>query len=57
MLESFYRSNYSYVVNLAKFVAEPFITILMGMVVGFVIYALFSPIVFVAKSLAEGFIP
>jgi type II secretory pathway component PulF len=57
MLETFYRSNYSYVVNLARFVAEPFVTILMGLVVGFVAYALYSPLIIVAQSLATGLIP
>jgi len=45
MLESFYRSNYSYRVNLAKFVMEPCIIIVMGLTVGFVVFAIFAPLV------------
>jgi type II secretory pathway component PulF len=56
-LETFYRTNYSYAVNLARFVAEPFVTILMGLVVGFVIYALFSPVVATIQFLAADVVP
>lgn len=42
-LESFYRSNYNYRVNLARFIMWPCITLLMGLMVGFVVYAIFSP--------------
>lgn len=45
MLESFYRSNYSYRVNLAKFIMEPCIIIVMGLTVGFVVFAIFAPLV------------
>ncbi len=50
-LESFYRTNYSYYVNLARFIMWPCITLIMGLMVGFVIYALFSPSITVIKSL------
>jgi type II secretory pathway component PulF len=43
MLASFYRSNYSYSVNLARFILWPCVTLLMGALVGFIVYALFSP--------------
>lgn len=43
MLESFYRSNYSYYVNLARFILWPCITLLMGAIVGFIVYAIFMP--------------
>ncbi|MHC4214182.1 MAG: type II secretion system F family protein [Planctomycetota bacterium] len=56
-LETFYRTNYSYAVNLARFVAEPFVTILMGLLVGFVIYALFSPVVATIQFLATDVVP
>jgi len=42
-LESFYRSNYSYCVNLARFIMWPCVTLIMGAIVGFVVYAIFSP--------------
>jgi type II secretory pathway component PulF len=43
MLESFYRSNYGYSVNLARFIMWPCVTLVMGAIVGFVVYAIFSP--------------
>ncbi len=43
MLESFYRTNYSYYVNLARFILWPCVTLLMGVIVGFIIYAIFMP--------------
>jgi type II secretory pathway component PulF len=42
MLESFYRSNYSYRVNLARFILWPCVTLAMAAVVGFVAFAIFS---------------
>jgi len=45
MLESVYRSNYSYRVNLARFILLPCTTILLGAMVGFVAYSVFSAIV------------
>jgi type II secretory pathway component PulF len=44
MLESFYRSNYSYRVNLARFILWPGVTLGMAAVVGFVAFAVFSSI-------------
>jgi type II secretory pathway component PulF len=45
MLESFYRSNYNYRVNLARFVLWPGMTVAMASIVGFVAYAVFVSIV------------
>ncbi len=56
-LETFYRSNYSYAVNLLRFATEPFVTIFMGLIVGFVIYALFSPVVATIQFLATDIVP
>lgn len=56
-LESFYRSNYSYRVNLARFVMWPCVTIIMGGVVGFVVYAIFSPMVAIVNFLADSVMP
>jgi len=53
MLESFYRSNYSYHVNLARFIMWPCIILVMGVVVGFVLYAIFSPLIAIIGSMAE----
>ena len=56
-LESFYRSNYSYSVNLARFIMWPCVTIIMGVMVGFVVYAIFSPLVAIINLLASSIIP
>jgi len=56
-LELFYRSNYSYYVNLARFIMWPCVTITMGAMVGFVVYAFFSPGVAVIRNLAETVYP
>ncbi len=41
-LESFYRSNYSYRVNLARFILWPSTTLAMALMIGFVVYAIYS---------------
>ena len=56
-LESFYRSNYSYRVNLARFIMWPCVTIIMGLMVGFVAYAVFIPMVKIVSALAESVTP
>ncbi len=50
-LEAFYRSNYSYCVNLARFIIWPCIILCMGIIVGFVIYAIYSPSIAIIKHL------
>ncbi|MBC8470695.1 MAG: type II secretion system F family protein [Planctomycetes bacterium] len=50
-IESFYRTNYNYYVNLARFIMWPCITLIMGAMVGFVVYAIFSPGITVIRSL------
>ena len=50
-LESFYRSNYSYYVNLARFIMWPCLILMMGLMVGFVVYAIFLPSISVIRSL------
>lgn len=56
-LESFYRSNYSYVVNLARFIMWPCVILVMGLIVGFVVYAVFLPGVYIIESLSGKVIP
>jgi type IV pilus assembly protein PilC len=56
-LESFYRSNYSYYINLARFIMWPCVTIIMGTMVGFVAYAFFSPGIAIIRNLAETVYP
>ena len=52
MLESYYRSNYSYRVNLARFILWPCGIILLGATVGFIVHAIFSPGVVVLGHLS-----
>jgi len=56
-LESFYRTNYSYSVNLARFIMWPCIILFTGAIVGFVIYAIFSPSILIIDSLTGHVIP
>ncbi|OHB73836.1 MAG: hypothetical protein A2Z25_10225 [Planctomycetes bacterium RBG_16_55_9] len=53
MLESFYRSNYSYGVNLARFILWPCVTLLMGAIVGFIVYATFTPAIEIIGHMAN----
>jgi len=53
MLESFYRTNYSYRVNLARFIMWPCVTIIMGLTVGFVVYAFFSPMIWIINEMTN----
>ncbi len=45
MLESVWRANYSYRINLARFILLPCTTICLGSMVGFVAYSIFSAMV------------
>ncbi len=56
-LESFYRSNYSYYVNLARFIMWPCLILVMGVIVGFVVYAVFSPSILIIESLSGKVLP
>jgi type II secretory pathway component PulF len=53
MLESVYRSNYSYRVNLARFIILPSTTICLGAMVGFVAYSIFSAVVAIISQYAS----
>lgn len=57
LLESHYRSNYSYRVNLTRFILWPCGIVLLGATVGFIVYAIFSPGVLVLKQLAQSIYP
>jgi len=52
-LGSFYRSNYSYRVNLARYIMWPCVSLIMGIMVGFVLYAIFSPMVVIINTMAD----
>jgi len=53
MLESCYRTSYSYRVNLARFIMWPCVTITMGLIVGLVVYAFFSPMIWIINEMAN----
>jgi type IV pilus assembly protein PilC len=57
MLESHYRSNYSYRVNLTRFILWPLGIIVLGATVGFIVYAVFSPTVAILSHLATEVYP
>jgi type IV pilus assembly protein PilC len=56
-LENIYRSNYSYCVNLIRFITWPCIIVLIGMVVGSVVISVFAPNIAVIQSLAAATTP
>jgi len=56
-LESFYRSNYSYCVNLARYIMWPCLILFMGVIVGFVVYAIFSPSILIIEALSGKVLP
>lgn len=53
MLESFYRSNYSYYANLARIIMWPCVSLLMGLIVGFIVYAIFMPGIQIITNLTD----
>ncbi|MHC4489079.1 MAG: type II secretion system F family protein [Planctomycetota bacterium] len=56
-LESLYRSNYSYYANLVRFIMWPCVTLILGAMVGFVVYAIFSPLVTIVHHTADLVVP
>jgi len=57
MLGSYYRSNYSYRVNLARFILWPCGIIVLGLIVGFVVHATFAPGVVIMEGMAAQIYP
>ncbi|MBN2137503.1 MAG: type II secretion system F family protein [Sedimentisphaerales bacterium] len=57
ILESFYRLNYNYRANLARFIAEPTVTLIMASLVGFVVYAIYSAPVAIIYHATEAVYP
>jgi len=57
MLENFYRSTYKYRINIAGSITEPVMVVMLGAVVGFVVYAMFLPIVNMILITAGDYIP
>ncbi len=56
-LESFYRSHYGYITNLARFIFWPCVTIVMGLLVGAVVYAMFAPVANMLHYTVDAMIP
>lgn len=56
-LETFYRSNYSYCVNLARFIIWPCIIVCIGILVGFVVLAIFLPSISIISNLVTAVTP
>jgi len=57
MLEAHYRSNYSYRVNLVRFILWPTGIIALGATVGFVVFAIFSALVATLSQLTANVYP
>lgn len=57
MLEAHYRSHYSYRVNLARLILWPVGIIMLGVTVGFVIFAIYSSLVAVLMQLTANVYP
>ena len=56
-LESLHRSNYDYRANLVRFIASPCVTLAMGALVGFVAYAIYSPLIAIIYGITETVYP
>ena len=56
-LESFYRTNYSFAANLARYIFWPCTTILLAAMVGFIVYAMFAPIVGMLEFTVQSTMP
>jgi len=57
MLDAHYRSNYSYRVNLARFILWPVGIIMLGASVGFVVFAIFSSLVATLSQITANVYP
>jgi len=52
-LESFYRTNYDYRINLTRFIFWPCLVLLMGLIVGFIVVAFFYPGIEIINNLTN----
>ncbi|MEN6424390.1 MAG: type II secretion system F family protein [Phycisphaerales bacterium] len=57
LLESHYRSSYVYRVNVTRYILWPAAIVLVGLMVGFVVYAIFSPTVAIINMMALNVYP
>ncbi|GEM_PF-371871 len=56
-LEASYRWGYSRAASLARFIIGPLQTIFLGLMVGFIVYAMFSPIILIIYDTARSIMP
>ncbi|MCF7957605.1 MAG: type II secretion system F family protein [Phycisphaerae bacterium] len=56
-LEEFYRANNNYFVNIARQILWPILIIFMGAIVGFIVYAFFTPMVSLLEHLMADMMP
>jgi type II secretory pathway component PulF len=56
-LEALYRSNYSYYENLVRSIMWPCITLILGAMVGFVVYAMFTPSIAIINNMIDQVMP
>ena len=57
MLEEFYRSNYNFRINIAKSAAMPFMVLGLGAIVGFIVFAMFMPMLTILSVLTSDVVP
>ncbi|MBN1766489.1 MAG: type II secretion system F family protein [Sedimentisphaerales bacterium] len=57
MLENVYRTNYNYRASLVHYITWPLVTLFIAMMVGSVIYSIFSPMVEIINHTASMFFP
>ena len=57
MLEAFHRCHYSHMANLAKYILWPIGIIVMACMVGFVVYAMFLPIIALTEGVIQTMTP
>ncbi|MBN1818472.1 MAG: type II secretion system F family protein, partial [Sedimentisphaerales bacterium] len=57
MLQETYRNDYNYRANLARAMAIPLMILLLGCIVGFIVYSLFMPLVELNRLMAGSTIP
>ena len=55
-LERFYRSNYNYLANMVRYIFWPCVVIALAAMVGFIVHAIFAPLVAIIQA-AEAAIP
>jgi len=57
MLEDVFRHNYSYRANLVRFIGWPGVVVLLAAVVGYVVYALYMPMIRITEAAVQYAVP